>query len=219
MLNIPSNFLLNDDSPFPDDNLALQELNGLIAIGKDLSTKRLLQAYARGIFPWHMKGDYIFWYSPDPRMIISKDSFHVSKNLSKLIKRNTFKVKKNKNFAKVIKMCKDIKRKDENTSWINDCFISAYCDLNKKGYSHSYEVYDKNDALVGGLYGVALGRVFFGESMFSLVSNTAKVALYHLINSDDYDLIDCQVQNDHLKSLGGFNISRDLFVKKIKTFM
>lgn len=220
MLEIPHSFWLDkEDTPFPETNLALQYPNGLIAIGADLSSDRLLSAYSRGIFPWYKQNGKIFWYCPDPRMIITPESFHLSKSTLKLIRVNNFTVKKNKNFDKVIKICSNIPRKEQAGTWIDDDMVKAYSKLNQQGYVHSYEVYDKNDILVGGLYGVALGRVFFGESMFSLVSNASKIALHHLIQSKDYSLIDCQVESEHLKTIGGYNISRELFIEKIQSFM
>jgi len=219
MLQVPSNFWLDKaDTPFPKTNLALESPNGLLAIGADLSIERLLDAYSRGIFPWYIEEGKIFWYCPNPRMIITPESFHLSKSTLKSIQVNTFKVEKNRNFKKVMQMCKDIHRKNQTATWINDDIIKAYCRLNKQGYAHSYEVYDKND-LIGGLYGVSLGRVFFGESMFSVVSNASKIALYYLIKSNNYSLLDCQIESKHLKMIGGYNISRELFIKKIQTFM
>ena len=219
MIEIPSNFWLDQiDTPFPDVNLALIEPNGLIAIGGDLSTERLLNAYSNGIFPWYGKGEPILWYSPDPRMVITPDKFHLSKSLNKIIQSSRFSVNLDSAFHEVITQCRSVKRSGQSGTWIDDAMVKAYCDLHETGYAHSYEVYE-SDNLVGGLYGVALGGVFFGESMFSLVNNASKVAFAYLLQNSDYRLIDCQVENKHLQSLGAFKIPRDLFIQQLKAFV
>jgi len=219
VLQIPSEFWLDQSStPFPNVDLALKEPNGLIAIGGELSTERLLSAYSQGIFPWYANGEPILWYSPDPRMVIKPECFHLSKNLFKVIRSARFEVRENTNFEKVINLCRHVPRIGQDDTWIDNDMVAAYCKLHREGYAHSYEVYEK-DSLVGGLYGVALGEVFFGESMFSLVSNTSKVAFASLLQSDAYKLVDCQVENEHLKSLGATNISRDLFIQQLKAFV
>ena len=199
MIEIPSHFWLDQlDTPFPDVSLALKEPNGLIAIGGDLSIERLLDAYSKGIFPWYSEGEPILWYSPDPRMVITPDKFHLSKNLRKIIHSSRFEVRVDTVFDDVISQCRSVIRPGQVGTWIDNAIVQAYCDLNEEGYAHSYEVYEK-DKLVGGLYGVALGCVFFGESMFSLVSNASKVAFAYLIQNSHYRLIDCQVENKHLQ--------------------
>lgn len=219
MLQIPSEFWLDQPStPFPSLSLSLTEPNGLIAIGGELSTERLLDAYSKGIFPWYSEGEPILWYSPDPRMVMTPECFHLSKSMAKIIRSGRFEVRKNTNFDKVIKFCRNVTRADQGGTWIDGDMIDAYCALYEQGYAHSYEVYEE-DALVGGLYGVALGKVFFGESMFSLVSNASKVAFASLLQSGTYKLIDCQVENEHLKSLGATNIPRNLFVQQLKAFV
>ena len=219
MLQIPNEFWLESPTtPFPNISLALKEPNGLIAIGGELSIERLLQAYSQGIFPWYSEGEPILWYSPDPRMIITQQHFHLSKSMAKVIRSRRFEVRKNSNFEQVIGHCRNVVRTGQGGTWIDDDMVKAYCALHQKGYAHSYEVYEKGQ-LVGGLYGVAIGRVFFGESMFSLVSNASKVAFANLLQGDEYRLIDCQVENNHLKSLGATNIPRDLFIKQLKAFV
>lgn len=219
MLQIPSEFWLDKpDTPFPDVNLALKEPNGLIAIGGELSTERLLDAYSKGIFPWYSEGEPILWYSPDPRMMITPERFRLSKSMAKIMRSDRFEVRKNSNFEKVITLCRNVVRTDQGGTWIDDDMVNAYCVLHQKGFAHSYEVYEKG-VLAGGLYGVALGEVFFGESMFSLVSNASKIAFASLLQSGSYKLIDCQVENEHLRSLGATNISRDLFVQQLKAFV
>ena len=219
MIEIPSNFWLNKaDTPFPNVNLALNEPNGLIAIGGDLSIDRMLLAYENGIFPWYGEGEPILWYSPNPRMVITPDKLHVSKSLKKILHSSQFRVRIDMAFKEVILQCRTVQRPGQSGTWIDDEMVNSYCQLHKLGYAHSYEVY-KNDELVGGLYGVALGRVFFGESMFSLVSNASKVAFAHLLQKSKYCLIDCQIENQHLESLGAFKMPRDLFIQQLKAFV
>ena len=219
MTNIPSSFWLNlNEVKFPKLNLALKEPNGLIGIGGDLSIDRLLHAYSNGIFPWYGKDEPILWYSPDPRMVITPETFHLSKSLRKTINSSRFNVSVNTVFPEVMRQCQNVPRAGQSGTWISDDMISAYCNLYDAGYAHSYEVFlDKK--LVGGLYGVALGSVFFGESMFSVVSNASKVAFAYLLQNSDYKLIDCQVENKHLESLGAFNMPRDLFIQQLKAFV
>ena len=219
MIEIPSNFWLNKaDTPFPNVNLALNEPNGLIAIGGDLSIDRMLLAYENGIFPWYGEGEPILWYSPNPRMVITPDKLHVSKSLKKILHSSQFRVWIDMAFKEVILQCRTVQRPGQSGTWIDDEMVKSYCQLHELGYAHSYEVY-KNDELVGGLYGVALGRVFFGESMFSLVSNASKVAFAHLLQKSKYCLIDCQIENQHLESLGAFKMPRDLFIQQLKAFV
>ena len=219
MIEIPSHFWLNQpDIPFPDLSLALKEPNGLIAIGGDLSIERLLDAYSKGIFPWYSEGEPILWYSPDPRMVITPEKLHLSKSLRKITHSSRFQVRIDTAFEDVITSCRSVIRSGQAGTWIDAAMVQAYCDLNKEGYAHSYEVYE-NDKLVGGLYGVALGSVFFGESMFSLVNNASKIAFAYLLQNSHYKLIDCQVENEHLQSLGAFRLPRDLFIQQLKTFV
>ncbi len=219
MIEIPQSFWLDQhDTPFPDVGLALKNPNGLIGIGGDLSTKRLLKAYSQGIFPWYSDGEPILWYSPDPRMVITPEVFHLSKSLKKVILSKRFDVRVNKAFVDVITNCQTVNRYGQSGTWIGDDMMRSYCELHDYGYAHSYEVYEK-DKLVGGLYGVALGQVFFGESMFSLVSNASKVAFAYLLQKSHYRLVDCQVENPHLESLGAFKLSRNLFIQQLKAFV
>jgi leucyl/phenylalanyl-tRNA--protein transferase len=216
---IPPSFWLDENnSEFPKLSLALTEPNGLIAIGGNLSVERLLKAYSLGIFPWYGKDEPILWYSPDPRMVITPEKFHLSKSLKRVIQSSKFKVCINTAFKNVIVQCQKIARQGQSGTWINDEMIEAYCKLHESGHAHSYEVYE-NGELVGGLYGVALGDVFFGESMFSLVSNASKVAFAYLLQQSPYQLIDCQVENNHLESLGAFKMPRDLFIQQLKAFV
>jgi len=219
VIDIPQAFWLDEDNlKFPEVELALKEPNGLIAIGGDLSLNRLLEAYSRGIFPWYSKDEPILWYSPDPRMVITPNTFHLSKSLKKTINSSRFDVLVDTSFKNIIKQCQETPRLGQSGTWIDDEMVKAYTNLHEAGYAHSYEVFE-NGKLVGGLYGVALGEVFFGESMFSLVSNASKVAFAFLLQNSHYQLIDCQVENQHLESLGAYNITRNLFIQQLKAFV
>jgi len=219
VIDIPQAFWLDEDNlKFPELELALKEPNGLIAIGGDLSLNRLLEAYSRGIFPWYSKDEPILWYSPDPRMVITPNTFHLSKSLKKTINSSRFDVLVDTSFKNIIKQCQETPRLGQSATWIDDEMVKAYTNLHEAGYAHSYEVFE-NGKLVGGLYGVALGEVFFGESMFSLVSNASKVAFAFLLQNSHYQLIDCQVENQHLESLGAYNITRNLFIQQLKAFV
>ena len=219
MIAIPPSFWLDtNELKFPELNQALKEPNGLIGIGGDLSSERLIHAYSSGIFPWYGKDEPILWYSPDPRMVITPEAFHLSKSLRKTINSSKYNVRVNTVFFDVITHCQNVYRSGQSGTWISNDMIKAYCNLHDAGYAHSYEVF-LGEKLVGGLYGVALGSVFFGESMFSLVSNASKVAFAHLLQKSDYKLIDCQLENKHQESLGAFNMSRDLFMQQLKAFV
>ena len=219
MIDIPASFWLDaNEIKFPPINLALKEPNGLIGIGGDLSSERLLHAYSEGIFPWYGKDEPILWYSPDPRMVITPEAFHLSKSLRKTINSSKFDVSVNTVFSEVVTNCQKVSRVGQSGTWIGEDMIKAYNILHDSGYALSYEVFLDNK-LVGGLYGVALGSVFFGESMFSLVSDASKVAFAYLLQYSNYKLIDCQVENKHLESMGAFKMPRDLFVQQLKAFV
>ncbi len=190
---------------------------GILAVGGDLSPERLLLAYKSGIFPWYSEGDPIIWYSPDPRMVLFPHNLKVSKTMRKLIKKNEFEITYNQNFEHVITNCQHIPRKDQPGTWITDDMKSAYIKLHDIGVAKSVEVWQENE-LVGGLYGIDLGEVFCGESMFSKVSNTSKLAFVFLVQKlqkAGCKLLDCQVYNEHLASLGAEEISRQEFLKYI----
>jgi leucyl/phenylalanyl-tRNA--protein transferase len=202
---------------FPD----VSEANGdgLLAIGGDLSEERLLLAYHSGIFPWFSKGDPILWWSPDPRFVLFPDKLRVSKSMKKLIRDKEFQVTFNQNFESVIENCATIKREGQADTWITEEMKEAYINLHKQGYAKSVEVWrhglSNSPKLVGGLYGIDLGNVFCGESMFSAEANASKFGfikwVQHLQNKK-YDLIDCQVHTPHLESLGAEMISRERFL-------
>lgn len=191
---------------------------GILAVGGDLSSQRLLLAYRNGIFPWFEDDEPILWWSPSERMVVNPQDYKVKKSLRNIINRNIFKVTFNQNFEEVITHCQQIKRVGQQGTWITQDMIDAYCKLHKEGHAMSVEVW-LNDELVGGLYGVDLGTVFCGESMFSKVPNASKVAFVKLIEylkEKKYRLLDCQVHNDHLEKLGAFEISRASFMRILK---
>lgn len=206
-------YLLSKELLFPSVHLANKD--GLLAIGGDLSVERLLLAYKSGIFPWYNQGEPIIWYSPNPRMVLFPNDLKISKSMKQVISRGDFTVTFNHNFSEVISNCKHIFRaSDQGETWITNEMQQAYIELHKKGIAKSVEVW-LGDELVGGLYGVDLGTIFCGESMFSKVSNASKFAFIKLVQkleSEHYKLVDCQVYNSHLASLGADEISRDEFL-------
>jgi leucyl/phenylalanyl-tRNA---protein transferase len=207
-------YLLDDDNfDFPTLNMMKDDL---VAVGGDFHPQRLLNAYENGIFPWYIdEYNYIHWFSPQKRMVLKPQDMKVSKSLKKSITNKGFVIKSNENFEAVIKSCANIKRKHEDSTWISDEFIKAYTNLFELDIASSIECY-LNDELVGGLYGVLIGDVFCGESMFAKTSDASKVAFYHLCQQAEENsirLIDCQVHNKHLESLGAKEISRKEYFK------
>jgi leucyl/phenylalanyl-tRNA--protein transferase len=191
---------------------------GILALGGDLSPSRLKLAYMNGIFPWYSEGEPIIWYCPDPRMVLFFEQLKVSKSMKKVLRDTSFRVSYNEAFEQVIFNCKSIEREDGLGTWITDDMQEAYIELYKQGIAKSVEVWQGN-ILVGGLYGIDLGDVFCGESMFSKVSNASKIAFISLskkLERENYKLIDCQVYNDHLASLGAEEIPRDVFLQILK---
>jgi leucyl/phenylalanyl-tRNA---protein transferase len=189
--------------------------DGILAVGGDLTPERLLLAYKSGIFPWFEGEEPILWWAPNPRMVLFLDELVVSKSMRNILNRNSFKLTFNQNFREVISNCQKIKRENQNGTWITKEMVEAYCKLNEMGIAKSVEVW-QNDTLVGGLYGIDLGSVFCGESMFSKVSNASKVAFITLANQlreANYKLLDCQVYNEHLESLGCREIEREEFMR------
>ena len=201
--------LLDDQIIFPDT--ALADPDGLLAIGGDLSAARLKLAYQSGIFPWFSEGDPILWFAPHERCVIFPDKIKVSKSMKKVLNSSTFKVTDNLAFDQVIMHCANAVRKDQDGTWITDDMQKAYINLHHEGIAHSIEVW-QNEELVGGLYGIKIGRIFCGESMFSKVSNASKLALINLCQTNHYDLIDCQLPNEHLMSLGAEMVSREEYL-------
>ncbi|MCP4639633.1 MAG: leucyl/phenylalanyl-tRNA--protein transferase [bacterium] len=210
-------FQLTDDIAFPPPWMADED--GLLAIGGDLSRERLILAYHLGIFPWYSDDQPILWWSPDPRMMLIPNEFHRSQSLNRLLKRGTITITCDTVFDQVIDACSQARGPGRDSTWITAEMEAAYCDLHQAGYAHSIEAWH-DDALVGGLYGLSMGRCFFGESMFSAVPNASKVALSYLVDRAiewGFVLIDCQVSNPHLESLGAREIPRMEFLELLDT--
>jgi len=213
-------WLDNNDFQFPPLDQALLEPNGLLAAGGDLSPERLINAYRSGIFPWFEEDQPILWWSPNPRSVLKPGEIHTSKSLRKTIRKGVFQVTTDQAFEKVIYQCKDTREYTQGT-WITDEMADAYISLHQLGTAHSVESWIDGN-LVGGLYGIAIGRLFFGESMFSTVTDASKVAFEYLaarLNRAGFELIDCQVPNDHLKSLGSTEISRTKFQDYLEQYL
>jgi len=212
-------YLLSDDAIdiFPDVDLALDEPNGLLAVGGDLSPQRLLAAYKNGIFPWFSDDQPILWWSPNPRSVMKLDDFKISKSLKKTLSKKTFHVTMDTAFNDVISECSSM-RKDGFGTWITNDMLDAYKELHKQGYAHSVECwYDQQ--LVGGLYGLSIGHAFFGESMFTRKTDASKVAIAHLVQQLkqwQFDFIDAQVSSEHITSLGAKDISRRQFLSELQ---
>lgn len=209
-MKIPYWLDISQPELFPDTACALDEPDGLLALGGDLSLKRLTCAYRQGIFPWYSAGQPIMWWSPNPRSVLTPDSIHISRSLRKILKQDWFRISFDQDFIGVISNCATIR--DEGT-WITPEMQQAYIDMFQAGFAHSVEVWVNNE-LVGGLYGIALDKVFFGESMFSTMNNVSKIALVKLCQKlafDGFKLIDCQVESEHLTSLGAELITRSKF--------
>jgi len=212
-------WLTASDPPtaFPPVENASREPDGLLAAGGDLSADRLLTAYRRGIFPWYDEGQPILWWSPDPRCVFEKGDLHISRRMRRELRRSSAEVRFNSAFSDVIQACAGPRRYEQGT-WITSDMVAAYESLHRDGWAHSVEIWQDN-ALVGGLYGLIIGRVLFGESMFSLRSNASKIALLtvdRMLNDDSVGLIDCQVQSSHLLSMGAAVIPRSDFVKRLE---
>ena len=207
-------------APFPHPGEALLQPDGLLAAGGDLSVPRLLNAYRHGIFPWFNEGEPILWWSPDPRCVLFPKKIKISRSLKKTLNKNLFDIKMDTAFAEVIKACAG-PRNNQPGTWITDDMFNAYQELHQLGYAHSIECWQNNE-LVGGLYGIAIGQVFFGESMFSKVTDASKIALVHLcqyLTEHDFKIIDSQVHTSHLESMGAEMISRDLFISIIEEYV
>lgn len=208
--------LLSEDLSFPDPRRATDE--GLVAMGGDLRLERLLEAYMRGIFPWYSDDQPILWFSPNPRMVLYPTRFRRPESLKRLIKSNKFEVRIDSNFATVIRSCAAIPRPGQSGTWITEDMIDAYIDLHHRGYGHSFEAY-LNGNLVGGLYGLSLGRAFFGESMFHTAPNASKVAFDQLVAfclQHNFLFIDAQTPSKHLQSLGAEEIERDQYLAELQ---
>ena len=208
---------LDSNSPFPSTELALDEPNGLLAAGADLSKERLVNAYSNGIFPWYSSGEPILWWSPDPRCVFNIPNFKPSRSLCRLIKKEQFVATLNKDFKQVIDLCAQ-PTSERPSTWITNDMKLAYGELHKEGFAHSLEIW-KNSKLVGGIYGVSIGKLFCGESMFSRISNGSKIALSCLIGylkTNNFGLLDAQVENQHLFSLGAISMTRREYIENTK---
>lgn len=204
---------------FPPVELALDDPNGLLAVGGDLSVARLLTAYRHGIFPWYSAGQPILWWSPDPRTVLYPDHIHISRSLRKRLRKVDYRISMDNDFSQVMRACAAPRRHQPGT-WIVPEMIEAYTALHAAGYAHSIELWQEH-SLVGGLYGVALGKVFFGESMFSRIPNASKIVMAHLarqLSLWGFQLLDCQVESQHLLSLGAITIPRNNFILQLDQF-
>ena len=211
-------FVLDKELSFPPAHLA--EPDGLLAIGGDLSKDRLLLAYRNGIFPWY-EGQYILWWSPDPRFVLYPDELQVSSSMKKFLRKDPFTFTSNKAFEKVITHCQTIKRRDQQGTWITEEMKRAYTSLHRDGIAHSAEAWQDGE-LVGGIYGIRLGKIFFGESMFSLTTNASKFAFINYVEQlkkEGVVLVDCQVYTEHLESLGARMIEREEFLRVLKAYI
>jgi len=212
---------LESATSFPPLELALGEPNGLLCAGGDLSPQRILSAYGRGIFPWYAKGEPILWWSPDPRMVLHPSEFRISHSLRKTLRRGQYTVRLDNDFPAVIRACAKSRRRGQHGTWITAEMQSAYCTLHELGFAHSVETWI-DETLVGGLYGLAIGRMFYGESMFSYATDASKIAIAHLagfLDREGYGLIDCQMNTPHLASLGAREIPRADFIARLQSLI
>jgi leucyl/phenylalanyl-tRNA--protein transferase len=208
---------LRPDAPFPPLDAALAEPNGLLAASGDLSPRRLLDAYRRGIFPWYSGDQPVLWWSPDPRMVLFTDEIRIARSLRKRLKQRTMDIRVDTAFRSVIEACASARRSGQTGTWITPAIIDAYTALHERGNAHSVEAW-RDDRLVGGLYGVAIGRMFFGESMFAHEPDASKIALVHLVGilrARGCPVIDCQQQTEHLASFGARPIPRRQFAELV----
>lgn len=208
---------LQDDVPFPPVHRALSQPNGLLAVGGDLSAERLLEAYRHGIFPWFGEDDPILWWSPDPRMILVPNEFRISHSLRKTLRRGGYEVRIDTAFEQVMRACA-APRVGQDGTWIQEEMVRAYSELHDLGFAHSFETWIEGE-LAGGLYGVAIGKMFYGESMFSRRTDASKIALAHLcaqLHLWEFGMIDCQMNTAHLASLGAKEVTRASFIEEVE---
>ncbi|GHT91240.1 leucyl/phenylalanyl-tRNA--protein transferase [Betaproteobacteria bacterium] len=208
---------LQGNAPFPPLSRALREPNGLLAAGDDLSLPRLLQAYRQGIFPWFSAGEPVLWWSPDPRMVLFPDEFRLHRSLRKTLRNGFYEVRLDTAFPQVMHACAQTPRREQDGTWITDDIAAAYCALHGAGWAHSVETWMDGE-LAGGLYGVAIGRMFYGESMFAHRRDASKIAFAHLVRflrARGFGLIDCQMKTAHLASLGAREIPRSEFITRL----
>lgn len=211
---------LDGSDAFPPLEFALSEPNGLLCAGGDLTPQRIVQAYRKGIFPWYSSGEPILWWSPDPRMVLVPSEFKISRSLRRTLRNGGHQVRLDSDFRAVIRACARTRRKGQAGTWISAPMQAAYCSLHELGFAHSVETW-LDDKLVGGLYGLAIGRMFYGESMFSHATDASKIALAHLVRfleAQGFGLIDCQMNTPHLASLGAREIPRREFIARLDEF-
>ena len=212
-------YQLTDDYEFPHPEGAE---DGIVAIGGDLNPERLVMAYLQGIFPWYNPNEPIIWWSPDPRFVLFPEELKVSKSMKQLFKKQLYKVTFDQQFSTVIRNCANLRYENREDTWLNNEMIESYTTLHNMGIAHSVEVWNNQNELVGGLYGLAMGKCFFGESMFFTQANASKygfIALVQKLIEQDYELIDCQVHSAHLESLGATLIPRDIFLSLLDTYI
>ncbi len=208
---------IEDNCDFPPLSQALKSPNGLLAIGGDLSPQRLLSAYRQGIFPWFSKDEPILWWSPDPRMVLFPDELKISRSLAKTLKKHPFELRMNTGFQAVMQACGKTSRPGQDGTWINEAMVAAYCELHAQGYAISSESW-LDGKLVGGCYGIKIGRMFYGESMFHHVTDASKVAFVNLVEhlkNQSVGMIDCQMKTPLLTSFGGREIPRATFLQAL----
>lgn len=195
---------------FPDTWQALEEPNGLLAAGGQLNTPWLLEAYRKGIFPWFNENEPLLWWTPAPRTVLFPQHFRINRSFKRFLNKQTYRITTNQRFSEVMQACAE-PRKGQPGSWISNDMIHVYSKLFQAGYAQSVECWNEQDVMVGGLYGVTMGKVFFGESMFSRADNASKIALKHLVESDRFRMIDCQMNTQHMSSMGAEEINRERF--------
>jgi leucyl/phenylalanyl-tRNA--protein transferase len=209
---------MGNSDGFPPLELALREPNGLLCAGGDLTSQRLVRAYSNGIFPWYSPGEPVLWWSPDPRMVLFPAEFRISRSLRKTLRKRRYQVRLDTRFKAVIQACARTPRQDQAGTWITPEIQAAYVRLHELGYAHSVETWI-DDQLAGGLYGIAIGKMFYGESMFAHVADASKIALAHLarfLGEQGFGMIDCQMNTAHLASLGAREIPRDDFIRRLQ---
>ena len=206
----------SNEISFPDPNL-LESESGIMAVGGDLSPERLYFAYQLGLFPWYNPGEEILWWCPDPRFVLFPKDLRVSKSMRKIMRDEVFSFTENKSFRQVIEECKDTFRKDQDGTWLSDDLVNSIVKLHEAGIAKSIEVW-QNEELVGGFYGIQIGKIFCGESMFAKVSNASKAGFIYFIQSqkENLELIDCQIHSEHLESLGATMISKKDYLNRLK---
>lgn len=208
---------LGPDAPFPPIETALAEPNGLLAASRDLTPQRVLDAYSNGIFPWYSGDQPVLWWSPDPRMVLFVDEFHIARSLRRRVQRQPFEIRSDTAFRSVMEHCATARRPGQSGTWITPEIMDAYTVIHEQGNAHCVEAW-RDGALVGGLYGIAMGRMFFGESMFANEPDASKIALVHLIamlRARDIPLVDCQQETVHLASFGARLIPRRMFAERV----